>query len=50
MIKDITNKSLDLYCGYINNFIKWLKDNHSKVMYDYDLIPKDQIREKSNVK
>lgn len=33
MIKDITNKSLDLYCGYINNFIKWLKDNnHSKVI------------------
>ncbi len=33
MIKDITNKSLDLYCGYINNFIKWLTDNnHSKVI------------------
>lgn len=24
--------------------------NHSQVMYDYDLIPKDEIREKSNVK
>lgn len=32
MIKDITNKSLDLYCGYINNFIKWLKDNHSNII------------------
>lgn len=25
-------------------------DNHSKVMYDYDLIPKDQIRENNYVK
>lgn len=33
MIKDIANKSLDLYCGYINNFIKWLKDNnHSNII------------------
>ena len=25
-------------------------NNHSQVMYDYDLIPKDEIREKSDVK
>ena len=25
-------------------------DNHSRVMYDYDLIPKDQIRENNYVK
>lgn len=25
-------------------------DNHSRVMYDYNLIPKEQIRENTNVK
>ena len=29
--KDITNSSLELYCSYINNFVKWLSDNHSEI-------------------
>lgn len=30
--KDITKSSLNIYCGYINSYIKWLNNNHSKVI------------------
>lgn len=32
IVKDITNSSLELYCSYINNFVKWLSDNHSNII------------------
>ena len=42
----------EIYDKETNELLKreLILDNHSKVMYDYDLIPKDQIREKSDVK
>lgn len=30
-VKDITKSSLELYCCYINNFVKWLSANHSEI-------------------
>ena len=40
IVKDITDSSLELYCNYINNFVKWLSINHSNVIEMKDVSKK----------
>jgi integrase/recombinase XerD len=39
-IKDITESTLNVYCGYINNFVKWISKNHSDIIEMKDVSKK----------